>query len=675
VLNGGTLDLNGFGVTIGSISGSSDIALNGGTLTVDQTTTAIYSGQITATGGLTKGGSATLILTGNNTYTGGTTISSGTLQLGDGGTTGSIVGNVVNNGLLAFNRSDDITFAGAISGSGGLTQTGPGTTTLTGANTYSGGTTVPNGRLIINGSITSNVTVDAGARLGGNGLIAGSVTNNGTIAPGNSIGTLNIQGSYVHAANAAYQVEVNANGQSDKVNVSGAGGTATLNGGTVQVIAAAGSYSPRTTYTILSATGGVSGNFSNVTNSLAFVLPELSYDANNVYLTLVSNFSLGSQTPNQYAVATALDRGASTAAGDFNAVLAALVNLDATQGPAALDAISGQNYAAFGTANLAGGWSFMNALNLQMRRAATGSGAGTRLAFGPACAIACDEGSPGVFSVWGNAMGGVGAAAGNGNTATVGYNSGGVAGGVDYRHDETFLVGLGVGYASGTQWLDGFAGRSNTSSYFIAAYSSLTFADAYLNVSAGYVFNDNQMTRSIVIPGLAPRTALGRTAADQFIVFAETGYRIGFGWAGISLTPFAQLQTSTVSQAAFSESGASSLSLNVRQQSTQSARSIVGAELAAKLPIGLEHGTLLQMRLGWAHEFADVTRPVTASFTGAPTADFTIYGASTARDQAILSLELSTAGSDGLGFFVRYDGQIGTTSSNHGLLAGARFTW
>ena len=46
------------------------------------------------------------MLTGTNTYSGGTTIDAGTLQLGNGGTTGSIVGNVTNNATLALNRSD-----------------------------------------------------------------------------------------------------------------------------------------------------------------------------------------------------------------------------------------------------------------------------------------------------------------------------------------------------------------------------------------------------------------------------------------------------------------------------------------------------------------------------------------------------------------------------------------
>ena len=49
---------------------------------------------------LTRSAPAPPILTGDNTYTGGTTISAGTLQLGNGGTTGSIVGNVTDNGAL-----------------------------------------------------------------------------------------------------------------------------------------------------------------------------------------------------------------------------------------------------------------------------------------------------------------------------------------------------------------------------------------------------------------------------------------------------------------------------------------------------------------------------------------------------------------------------------------------
>ncbi|WP_172983182.1 hypothetical protein, partial [Stenotrophomonas sp. M37] len=68
----------------------------------------------------------TVVLAGNNT--GGTTINTGgTLQVGNGGASGAITGNVSNNGSLVFNVGGNSTVGGAISGSGGLTQAGTGT--------------------------------------------------------------------------------------------------------------------------------------------------------------------------------------------------------------------------------------------------------------------------------------------------------------------------------------------------------------------------------------------------------------------------------------------------------------------------------------------------------------------------------------------------------------------
>src|SRR5205823_3309532 len=100
---------------------------------------------------LTKSGNGTLILSGTNTFTGGTTISAGTLQLGNGGTTGTVPGNTItDNGTLAFSRSDTVTYSPVVSGSGALSQLGPGNLILTGANTYTGATQVSGGTLTVN---------------------------------------------------------------------------------------------------------------------------------------------------------------------------------------------------------------------------------------------------------------------------------------------------------------------------------------------------------------------------------------------------------------------------------------------------------------------------------------------------------------------------------------------
>ncbi|MDI9654409.1 autotransporter-associated beta strand repeat-containing protein, partial [Burkholderia cenocepacia] len=84
----------------------------------------------------------------------------GTLQLGNGGTSGSVAGNVVDNGALIVNQSGNVTIASVLSGTGSLTQAGSGQLTLTGASTLSGPTTVSAGTLAVNGSLgQSTVTV------------------------------------------------------------------------------------------------------------------------------------------------------------------------------------------------------------------------------------------------------------------------------------------------------------------------------------------------------------------------------------------------------------------------------------------------------------------------------------------------------------------------------------
>ncbi len=162
---GGTLQIGAGGGT-GSLAG--DVA-NSGALVFNRSGALSYAGSISATGALTQAGSGTLTLTGANTHTGGTTISAGTLQIGDGGTTGSITGDVVNNAALVFNRSDDLTFSGVVSGTGTLTQAGGGTLTLTAANTHTGGTTISAGTLSVSGAGTlstgSTVTVAEGGTL------------------------------------------------------------------------------------------------------------------------------------------------------------------------------------------------------------------------------------------------------------------------------------------------------------------------------------------------------------------------------------------------------------------------------------------------------------------------------------------------------------------------------
>jgi outer membrane autotransporter protein len=696
-INGGMLQL-GNGGTSGNISGN---VANNGVFAINRSDAFTLANVISGSGVLQQLGPGTTILTAANTYTGGTTVSAGTLQLGTGGSlapTGALTVNggtfnlngnnqavgalsgtggilALGNGALTTDSASTTTLASAITGTGGLTKQGLGTLNLTGTNTYTGPTSVTAGTLAVNGSLTSNVTVGAAGTLGGNGTIAGLLTNNGIIAPGNSIGTLTINGNFVQNAGSIYQVQVNPAGQSDRINTSG---TATINGGMVQVQAQSGTYARNTTYTILNATGGVSGAYSSVTSNFAFLTPSLSYDANNVYLLLFQNqgaFAAGAQTPNQYAVGTVLDRVNATATGDLNNVLNALSLLSSTQGPAALNAISGQPYADFGTMNVNNAAMFMNALGQQMANARGTASTGQRQALAQACEIeSCDGTGP--LSAWFSALGGLGSVLGDSNASTFTYNLGGAAAGIDYRFDPRFLAGIGVGYTHGTQWVNSFQGQGWSDSVSVAAYGSFTQSGFYLDALAGYAYSGNQLQRQILIPGLQQRTATGSTGANQFLGQAEGGYKVDiYAPAQASITPFGRLQISNVTQNAFSESGAQSLSLNVAQQTTNSLRTTIGADLGGSIGLGNERKLDLAIRLGWQHEFADTGRPITAAFAGAPGNSFTVFGATPAHDSAVVGLQATTNIAAATQVYLRYDGGVGGGTDNHALNVGVRFGW
>ncbi|MCX6848641.1 MAG: autotransporter-associated beta strand repeat-containing protein, partial [Verrucomicrobia bacterium] len=231
---GGALNINGVSVaenlTINGAGVSSTGALTGtgiatvtGTLAMgssssigaaNATDVLTISNVISGTGmNLTKVGAGTVILSAAtaNTYTGTTTVSGGTLQLGNGGTTGALdVNSTVSVGtgaVFAVNRSNAVAqgtdfSASTITGAGGFAQTGSGVTTLsTSGNSYSGGTTVNNGELRVTGSLTgggsvivgesggslTNAAVLAGA---GNGTTTGVIAGAVTVGGVNSVGIL-----------------------------------------------------------------------------------------------------------------------------------------------------------------------------------------------------------------------------------------------------------------------------------------------------------------------------------------------------------------------------------------------------------------------------------------------------------------------------------------------------
>ncbi len=255
---GGTLQFSASNITDYSFRFSS-AASQAYSLDTNGQTVTLANALSSSGGTLTKLGAGTLTLTGANAYSGTTTISAGTLSIGNGGTSGSIVGGIVNNSALNFNRSNALTYTGNISGTGSITKQGAGTLTLSGANSYSGGTNLNAGTLALGSS--------------------GAIGNSGTISFGG--GTLQFSASnttdysarFSNAAGQAYRIDDNGQSVSLATGLNSSGGTLTKLGIGTLTVTGGMTYTGATTIsagTLSIGDGGTSGSVAGpiVNNSI-----------------------------------------------------------------------------------------------------------------------------------------------------------------------------------------------------------------------------------------------------------------------------------------------------------------------------------------------------------------------------------------------------------------------
>jgi fibronectin-binding autotransporter adhesin len=206
---------------------------DGGTIDTNDNDVSLLSA-VSGSGGLTKAGDGTLTLTKDSSYTGLTTIRNGTLQLGNGGSTGSATGNILNLDTLVVNRDNTVDLNGVISGTGDFIQRGSGTTVLNGLNNWSGYTLVENGTLLAGGisrlSAKSShiVSRDATLDTGGRNQTVANLVNQGTVnlRGGNVGSTLTVNGNYVGMdGTIKIAAQQHSPGVADKLVING--GTAT----------------------------------------------------------------------------------------------------------------------------------------------------------------------------------------------------------------------------------------------------------------------------------------------------------------------------------------------------------------------------------------------------------------------------------------------------------------
>ncbi|WP_246700911.1 autotransporter domain-containing protein [Rhodopseudomonas sp. BR0M22] len=685
-ISGGYLQI-GNGGTTGSIVGD---VVNNGTLEFARSDAHTFSGAISGTGNLISfGGSAgtgVFTMTGTSTYTGGTIVSRGILQIGDGGTSGSILGDVTNNATLAFNRSDATSFGGAISGGGSLIKRGSNNLSLTGTSSYTGATTVEAGTLSVNGSIAASslTTVNAGGTLGGTGTVGTTLINGGALAPGNSIGTLNVSGNLTFTAASSYMVEVSPS-SADRVNVSG---TATLGGATVNASFASGGYVERQ-YTIVSATGGVVGTFGTLvnTNLPSGFRSSLGYDANNAYLNLVLDYTPSPDinsglNRNQTEVANALS-GYFARTGNIPIVFGALT-------PAGLSAASGETATGAQQSTFNAMTQFLGVLTDPSSNgrgapdAAPGPlGYADRTPHGSAFdAYAMITKSAAAqfvphWNVWGAGFGGAQTTDGNASlgSATATSRLAGIAAGADYWLSPQTVAGFAMAGGATQFGLAGGLGSGTSDLIQVGGFVRHSFGASYLTAAAAYGWQDITTERTVAIGGLNQLRA--NFNANAYSARVEAGHRwIAPVIGGLGVSPYAAAQVTAFDLPAYAEQAAGGtgvFALGYAAKTVTATRSELGVRTDKSFALD---GALLTLRgrAGWAHDF-DVERSITATFQTLPGASFVVNGARPARDAALTTVSAEVSWLNGFSVGASFEGEFSDVTRSYAGKGVLRYAW
>ena len=589
------------------------------------TSTAGTGGTFGGNGGTTGGGGGAGL--GGAVYVreGGTLIVNGTTVSGNSVVGGSGAGNGQNGSTAGSGYYLDNTVATFVAGVSTLSDdfAGRGNAALN----VTGGTLIMNG----NASIPVNVT---GGRLQGNGSL-GNTAVNGTIAPGNSIGTLTVNGSYLQNAGSIYEVELNSSGQSDLVRVNGA---AQINGGIINVLAANGNYSIGQKWTILTATGGVSGRYSSVQDNLALFDFRDVYTANTVMLeTFVASSSSASQiTPltfNQASFLNYLSGISGSATGDLSYVIGQLLTLPNDQALHALDQMSGVQTANLLTLARLRSLFLNQTLADEIR-------AGLGITNGSVRAQAGDDDSAGSFGCgwrpWGRFYGLEGAVNGDANSAGFNYQFTGFQVGLEREAWQGGKFGVSGGYVHTIADSERVYGHASSEGLLIGAYGSQTVGRAYAFGAATYGFNHYTASRGISFAGVN-RIATGSPEQHEFNALVEAGYNLNAG--PVLIRPLVGLHYLRLNQEGFTETGANALNLVMSSQKTQALWGSLG--FRAGMPLRSEALTITpNVHARWLNDWNGEDRFVAGSLSGVG-GSYLVQGASAGRNYLVTGAGVS----------------------------------
>jgi len=599
---------------------------------------------ISATGGITGSFDAANVFVTAPAFLDTSSVTASATQVGN-----NIVVNT-SNASLNWNASGANTLAldaatpvfsinQNLTGTGTLTTAGAGTTLfLNGVNDYTGDTTVAADTTLRVGetkdystaSVASKVDVVTGATIGGHGTLLGGLVlaSGATVAPGASIGDLTVIGD-IGTPGVIYEFDVNPDGTADHLIVNG---EVKLAGSTLRVVHGGGSgtFGQSTSYTdIIQASGGVTGTFADIVNTLPLMDAKVDYLANSVDLTMTRNntaFAAMGASGNQVRVGQALD-----ALGN-HVVANTVAQLDAAGIRRAMDNLSGELYASTRSA-LLGNRHLQNAIIQRTQSAAQ---------------------QPLWVSTWGVN----GHLSGNANVAKVDSRGLGLALGGDWRVSDALSAGVVLGYEDGRFKANARNARSDVDAYSAGGYVSARMGSMQVRGGVTYSHLDVDSQRTINVPGLQ-----GQAKADykgsKTQVFAEVSQ--AFAVNRLSVAPYVGISQSWLHTQSVRETGHSA-ALDVAAQTDHVTQSTLGLRLAYQLPTTAP--VALTADLAWARAFGDTDSHTSNRFAGQGER-FTAEGVEVGKNTALVGAGVQANLGPNAALSLGYQGQFGSRTRNH----------
>lgn len=672
-LSGGQLSLSssGGGITL------TDPRDGYSTIDVASGSFLAFNVPVTATGGVIRTGAGNVTfnspLTVNNSLmllSGVTVISSpasigGTTSVGGSltvnGTLSSGELSIGNTGEAIINNSASVSGATSVDGDltvNGFMSTGTLDISSSGAvmvnNRVSANGTDNYGFLNVNGVLDSLVSNQG--FLGGSGRINGSVYNHRVISPGNSIGTLTINGSYTHGSGATFIAEIDKNGGSDLLHVIG---KANINGGSVVTSLPRALYPDGYSWNFLQASGGINGQFANLTgqpnsSTLSLSLDYTSTQA-NIMLARKSYASFSSNKGAQ-SIGYALDSYVPLASNRGDAMESLLITMDFDYSPATiantLSALNPEMYPTFlaieqqAALRFAQSMSYRNSLFRDQQES--------------------EVTEVGDWVAWGQAKGTSVSKDSNADYNDYDFNAAGVVVGVDAEITPSIRLGMATAVdKTDVDWQYGANGTQDN--LLIGVYAKAKRDGYYADVQGSIGFYNNDTERVVSFANYVSAEDADFNG-QSYMVRLGGGY--DFQYDDFRIGPIASLSYLHLRTSDFSENGDNYLSLNIDEASENVLLSYLGIHTASKFHVA-DREVSASVELGWQHDFNGDEFEMEGWFDGYPS--FTFSGPGLDQDMLIAQAEATVTLGQQLSGYVEIGGALGDDTKAYNATIGLQW--